>query len=114
LPPKRHHAEREIVEPVAFRRGDGSYGHGIPLSPTLQQADEFSIMLTYLPLDRATGHGDASLTLIGGFDEPQGKEGPLTGIAIFYTTRDAAEWAELVQERGTIDLPPELRKAMTR
>lgn len=100
-----------IVEPVGFVRPDGTRGHGIPIFPTLHQKDEFFIMLTYKPMDRATGQDEASLTLIGGFHEPEGKDGPLTAIAIFYMDRDPAEWEELVRDRGTIDLPPELRRA---
>jgi hypothetical protein len=98
----------KIVEPVSYKRWDGSFGHGIPVFPTLHQADEFFIMLTYLPMDRASGHSDPSLTLTGGFHEPSGKTGPLTGIMIHYTDRDPAGWDALVKSRGTIDLPPGL------
>jgi hypothetical protein len=66
-------------------------------------------MLTHLPNDRSSGMDAASLVLVGGWDEPHGKQGSLTGIAIHYTDHDPAGWDKLVQARGTIDLRPQLR-----
>lgn len=104
-------ARGSILEPVAFRRWDGSFDHGIPLFPVLHQDDEFFIVLTYLVMDRSSGHAHESLMLMGGLHEPQGKAGPLNGIIVHNTDHDPDEWAALVQERGTIDLPPGFRRA---
>jgi hypothetical protein len=60
-------------------------------------------------MDRSTGDDASSLVLVGGWNEPQGSNGPLTAIGIHYTDRDPDEWERLVQERGTIDLPPDIR-----
>jgi hypothetical protein len=102
-------ARGPITEPIIYRRADGSRNHGIPLFPLRRQPDDFGIILTHLPNDRSSGMDAASLVLVGGWDEPHGKQGPLTGIAIHYTDHDPAEWDKLVQARGTIDLPPHLR-----
>ena len=104
-------ARGTITEPIVYMRGDGSRNHGIPLLPPVPRVDDYFIMLSYVPIDRSSADDAASLTLVGGWSEPEGAAGPLTGLVIHYTDRDPDEWGQLVQDRGTIDLPPDLLAA---
>jgi hypothetical protein len=94
--------------PLAFRRGDGTVGQGLFALPPDPRPDDFLIVLSHVSMDRAGAEGGTSLVFSGGFDAPDGADGPLTAIAMSYQDRDEEDWARRVALIGSADYRPGL------